>query len=62
MCATCGCSPDHHHQSGEKKVLDVEQDILHENNLLAQRNRGYFEGKNIDDIGWNHRNFILEGN
>ena len=47
MCATCGCGPDHHHHDGEKKVLDVEQDILHENNLLAQRNRGYFEGRNI---------------
>ena len=28
-------------------IIDVEQDILLENNLLAQRNRGYFEGKNI---------------
>jgi hydrogenase nickel incorporation protein HypB len=56
MCATCGCGPtshDHHdhehghsHQTG-KKVIDVEQDILHENNLLAQRNRGFFEGRNI---------------
>ena len=46
MCATCGCGPDHHHKD-EKKVLDVEQDILQENNLLAQRNRGYFDGKNI---------------
>ena len=34
---------DHHH----KKVVDVEQDILHENNLLAERNRGYFDAKNI---------------
>lgn len=55
MCATCGCGPTHHHShdhshSHEKKVVDVEQDILHENNLLAQRNRGYFEGKNIFSI------------
>ena len=35
---------DHDHQ---KKVVDVEQDVLHQNNLLAQRNRGYFEAKNI---------------
>jgi len=28
-------------------VVDVETDILYENNLLAQRNRGYFEAKNI---------------
>lgn len=61
MCATCGCGPtshqhhddshDHHHAShqnnGKKNIIDVEQDILLENNLLAQRNRGYFEGKNI---------------
>ncbi len=60
MCATCGCGPsshdhqdhehghDHSHQNGKgKKVIDVEQDILHENNLLAERNRGFFEGRNI---------------
>lgn len=54
MCATCGCGPDDHshnhthvHQSGGKKIIEVEQYILYENNLLAERNRGYFEGKNI---------------
>ncbi len=54
MCATCGCGTDsHHHDHGHKhatngqKIFDVEKDILHENNLLAARNRGYFEGKNI---------------
>lgn len=57
MCATCGCGPnshehDHSHdhslQPGKgKKVVEVEQDILQENNLLAQRNRGFFEGRNI---------------
>ncbi|TAJ46003.1 MAG: hydrogenase accessory protein HypB [Chitinophagaceae bacterium] len=57
MCATCGCGPnshehDHSHdhslQPGNgKKIVDVEQDILQENNLLAQRNRGFFEGRNI---------------
>lgn len=56
MCVTCGCGTDNHHDhdhshghshDGEKKVIDLEQDILHENNLLAQRNRGYFEGRNI---------------
>jgi hydrogenase nickel incorporation protein HypB len=63
MCATCGCSPDaatihevhqhdhqhghtHHHHEG-KKIVEVEQDILHHNNLLAQRNRGYFLAKHI---------------
>ena len=36
---------DHHHD--EKRKVDVEQDVLHHNNLLAQRNRGYFDAKNI---------------
>ena len=45
MCATCGCDgQDHVHG---KRIVDVEQDILHQNNLLAERNRGYFEAKNI---------------
>jgi hydrogenase nickel incorporation protein HypB len=57
MCATCGCGPnshehdhshDHSRQPGNgKKIVEVEQDILQENNLLAQRNRGFFEGRNI---------------
>ena len=39
---------DHSHADhSHKKVLDVEKDILHENDLLAQRNRGYFDAKNI---------------
>ena len=39
---------DHdHHYHGPVKV-NVEEDILGRNNLLAQRNRGYFEAKNID--------------
>ena len=53
MCATCGCSGDQHHEHGDhhhhdqKTVIDVERDILHQNNLLAERNRGYFDAKNI---------------
>lgn len=62
MCATCGCDangnvsihqPDHHdhhehhHPHQQKKIIDVEKDVLHENNLLAERNRGYFDAKNI---------------
>lgn len=51
MCATCGCdaATDNHHEhhTGKRTVIDVEQDVLMQNNLLAQRNRGYFEGKNI---------------
>lgn len=63
MCATCGCdtgavstihhhghdhdhSNDHEHHH-HKTIVDVEQDVLHQNNLLAERNRGYFDAKNI---------------
>jgi len=45
MCVTCGCDGKEHEHG--KTVVDVEQDILHQNNLLAERNRGYFEAKNI---------------
>ena len=41
---------DHHHHSHEKTILEIEQDILSNNDLLAQRNRGYFEAKNITAI------------
>jgi hydrogenase nickel incorporation protein HypB len=27
--------------------VEVEKDILYQNNLLAERNRGYFDAKNI---------------
>jgi hydrogenase nickel incorporation protein HypB len=54
MCATCGCDSHSNHQddhhlnhSHGKNIVNVERDILHENNLLAERNRGYFEAKNI---------------
>ena len=58
MCATCGCDangnisihhPDHHdhHLVQQKKIIAVEKDVLNENNLLAERNRGYFDAKNI---------------
>ena len=42
---------DHHHHSHSHKpvktIIELEQDILHKNDLLAARNRGFFEGKNI---------------
>lgn len=54
MCAICGCSGsnhdhnhDHHDHTHHKTIVDVEKDVLHQNNLLAERNRGYFEGRNI---------------
>ena len=41
----------HQHNGGGfqpgKTVLQIEQDILGKNNLIAERNRGYFEAKNI---------------
>jgi hydrogenase nickel incorporation protein HypB len=39
--------PHEHSHHEQKTVIDVEQDVLHQNNLLAERNRGYFEAKNI---------------
>lgn len=57
MCGTCGCGEhhhhdhdhghEHHHHHDESKVITLEQDILQRNNLLAERNRGYFEAKEI---------------
>ena len=45
-----GHAHDHHHANhnhSHGKEIEVEQDILGKNNLLAERNRGYFEAKNI---------------
>ena len=50
---------DHHHEDGHhhhdhkhthSHQIDLETDILNQNNLLAERNRGYFEAKNIFTI------------
>ncbi|WP_299522081.1 hydrogenase nickel incorporation protein HypB [uncultured Lutibacter sp.] len=48
---------DHHHEGHththdlshdhKHKILEIEQDILQNNQVLAARNRGYFEAKNI---------------
>ncbi|MDP2058366.1 MAG: GTP-binding protein, partial [Flavobacteriaceae bacterium] len=38
---------DHQHAHHQKKVIEVEQDILHHNDVMAARNRGYFEAKSI---------------
>ena len=37
----------HEHSHSHERRLEVEQDILQKNNLLAERNRGYFEAKGI---------------
>ncbi|MCL1943537.1 MAG: hydrogenase nickel incorporation protein HypB [Candidatus Azobacteroides sp.] len=56
MCGICGCGDHghhhenehkHHHHDHETGRISVEQDILRQNNLSAERNRGYFEAKNI---------------
>jgi len=40
--------PDHDHEHSHlNRQVDLEQDILYKNNLLAERNRGYLEAKNI---------------
>ncbi len=39
-------SHDHAHSHSHTRI-DIEQDILLENNMMAQRNRGYFEAKNV---------------
>lgn len=38
---------DHEHSHASGRAVTVEQDILSRNILLAERNRGYFEAKNI---------------
>ena len=37
----------HHHHEKKSRTIALEQDVLQKNNLLAQRNRGYFEARNI---------------
>jgi len=38
---------EHDHTHGEGRRVEVEQDVLAANNLLAERNRGYLEAKGI---------------
>ncbi|MBC8486253.1 MAG: hydrogenase nickel incorporation protein HypB [Bacteroidetes bacterium] len=38
---------EHEHFHSHEREIEVGQDILGKNNLLAERNRGYFEAKNI---------------
>ncbi len=44
-------SHSHSHGNGnndvQDKLINLEKDVLYENALLAQRNRGYFDAKNI---------------
>ncbi len=59
MCATCGCSgathvPAHDHghdhdhdHAPDDRVIKLERDLLEKNGRLAERNRGWFEGRGI---------------
>ncbi|WP_395048551.1 hydrogenase nickel incorporation protein HypB [Flavobacterium sp.] len=38
---------DHEHSPHQFREIDLEREILHKNDLLAERNKGYFEAKNI---------------
>ena len=38
---------DHSHHHGEARKVQVEQDVLLQNNLLAERNRGWFEARRV---------------
>jgi hydrogenase nickel incorporation protein HypB len=40
----------HSHAHTSSRVIPVETDILSKNNLLAERNRGYFEAKHIKAV------------
>lgn len=63
MCGTCGCGlpdpaeirkPGEVRYSGHKQThereISLEQDIMNKNSLLAERNRGYFEARNIQSF------------
>ena len=53
MCATCGCGggAEHGHSHEPSAVINetitLEQRVLAKNDLLAERNRGWFAGRNI---------------
>ena len=38
---------DHSHDPVKKTVIEVQQNILQQNDLMAARNRGYFEAKSL---------------
>lgn len=43
-------SHSHSHSPPASRLIPVETDILSKNNLLAERNRGYFEAKHIKAV------------
>jgi len=51
MCTTCGCGePTTHAHNEQEQLIKMEQDVLHKNQLQAERNRGFFEARNIKAI------------
>ncbi len=40
-------SHPHSHSHDHNRKIEIQQDVLYKNNLLAERNRGYFQAKNI---------------
>ena len=38
---------EHHHHSHDVNIVELEKNILHQNQLGAERNRGFFEALNI---------------
>ena len=38
---------EHHHHSHDVNIVELEKDILHQNQLGAERNRGFFDALNI---------------
>ncbi|MGI9531487.1 hydrogenase nickel incorporation protein HypB [Lutimonas sp.] len=42
-----GHQHEHQQEHLKKTVIEVEQDILQQNDLMASRNRGYFEAKDL---------------
>ena len=47
-----GPGHDQPHSHGKSREIQLEQDILAHNNMLAERNRGYFEAKNITALNF----------
>ena len=39
--------PTHEANNQHKTILEIEQDILQQNDIMAARNRGYFDAKNV---------------
>lgn len=40
-------SHDHTHSHDHNRRIEIEKDVLYKNSLLAERNRGYFQARNI---------------